>query len=319
MRIRRLREAAPRALEPLLEEEAAQWRSELGWDFAGVRQAVSAGIERGTLAGRLIEQGGEACAYSYYLADAERVIIGSIFAGRRNRGQGLEEALVAAVVEDARAERGGGRVECQTLFCTSSGADTGFGRAGFTGRARHYLRRDLGEPLPSGPSLLPAGVRLRPLRRDELSLAAELVYRSHQGSVDAALNLTYATPAACRHFVETLVLRSGCGSFDPEASRVAEGERGALGVLIASRLSDSTGHLCQVSVVPEAQSRGLGGALVAAALRAFKAAALTAATLSVTVANERARRLYENLGFRLHRGFVAHAWVRPPARLGLPA
>ena len=41
-------------------------------------------------------------------------------------------------------------------------------------------------------------------------------------SVDAALNLTYATPSHCRSFVETLVLRAGCGRFDPEASFVAE-------------------------------------------------------------------------------------------------
>ena len=52
------------------------------------------------------------------------------------------------------------------------------------------------------------------------------MYRSHVGSVDAALNLTYATPATCRTFVETLVLRSGCGRFDADASRLVEGPLG---------------------------------------------------------------------------------------------
>ena len=82
----------------------------------------------------------------------------------------------------------------------------------------------------------PPGVALRPLRREDLPAAAEIIYRSHVGSVDAALNLTYATPATCRAFVDTLVVRSGCGQFDPEASRLAEGPWGPLGVLIASRL-----------------------------------------------------------------------------------
>ena len=37
MRTRPLREAPPRELRPLLDEEAAHWDAELGWDFAEVR------------------------------------------------------------------------------------------------------------------------------------------------------------------------------------------------------------------------------------------------------------------------------------------
>ena len=40
LRTRPLREARPRELRPLLDEEAALWHSELGWDFAEVRAAV---------------------------------------------------------------------------------------------------------------------------------------------------------------------------------------------------------------------------------------------------------------------------------------
>ena len=39
----------------------------------------------------------------------------------------------------------------------------------------------------------------------------------------------------------------------------------------------------------------------------------------MTVDNTRAYRLYERLGFRLRKEFAAHAWVRPPARIELPA
>ena len=35
--------------------------------------------------------------------------------------------------------------------------------------------------------------------------------------------------------------------------------------------------------------------------------------------NHRAYRLYRTLGFRLRKEFAAHAWVRPPARIELPA
>ncbi len=319
MRTRPLRDASLRELRSLLDEECSSWHAELGWDFSDVRAAVATGIDRGTLAGRFVVEGGRALGYSYYMIDSGRAIVGSIYAGREHRGRGIEDALVGAVVADARAERGSARVECQTLFCTSDSVDRRFESVGFASRPRHYMRRDLREPLPRREAPLPAGAALRVLRRDDLPTAAEIVYRSHAGTVDAALNLTYATPATCRAFMDTLVLRSGCGRFDPDASRLVEGASGAMGVLVASRLAAANGHVCQVSVVPEAQGRGIGAALMVAALHAFREQGLASATLSVTVSNERAHRLYELLGFRTQRLFAAHAWVRPPARIELPS
>ena len=115
------------------------------------------------------------------------------------------------------------------------------------------------------------------------------------------------------------MLRAGCGQFDTEASFLAEGRDGAMGVVLASRLSNSNGHICQVSVLPECQARGLGLGLMTAALEAFRRRGVGSASLSVTVGNGRAYRLYERLGFKLKKAFGAHAWVRPPARIDLPA
>jgi ribosomal protein S18 acetylase RimI-like enzyme len=206
-------------------------------------------------------------------------------------------------------------VECQTLFSTSRKADERFARAGFESRPRHYLVR----PLEGAVAPPRSGFKLRPVRREDLPTAAQIIHRSHQGSLDAALNMTYATPALCRSFVETLVLRAGCGRFDPEASLVAEGRDGLIGVLLASQLSSSNGHICQVSVLASEQSRGLGTILVTSALAAFRRQGLSSASLSVTLDNRRAYRLYQHLGFRLRKEFAAHAWVRPPARIELPA
>jgi ribosomal protein S18 acetylase RimI-like enzyme len=89
-------------------------------------------------------------------------------------------------------------------------------------------------------------------------------------------------------------------------------------VLLASRLSRLAGHVCQVSVVPDLQARGLGATLVAAALSAFRRQGLRRATLSVTRDNRRAYELYLRLGFEVRKVFGAHAWVRAPGRLELP-
>jgi ribosomal protein S18 acetylase RimI-like enzyme len=317
VRDRPLRDLSLRELGALLDEEAAHWETELHWDFSTVRAAVGGGIQRGTLAGRALTDDARAVAYSYYLVDVGRTIVGSIFAGRAHRGEGLEERLAASVIGDARADRRCGRLECQTLFCTAPGVNARFAEADFTSRPRHYMVLDLHRSFPEGEPHLPAGFRFRPVRRADLHAAAEIVYRSHVGSLDAALNLTYATPSSCRSFVDTLVLRAGCGRFDSEASRLVEGPKGAAGVLLASRLAGTNGHVCQVSVIPEAQGRGFGRALMLTALRAFDRQGLATATLSVTSENEPAHRLYERLGFRVHREFAAHAWLRPPGRVDL--
>jgi ribosomal protein S18 acetylase RimI-like enzyme len=276
---------------------------------------VLSGLERRALAGFVLRDGPRSVAYSYYMLDGGRAIVGSLFAAEGFRGKGHEEAILDAVLAAAQARPGNDRVECQTLFSTSRRADERFARAGFESKRRHYLVR----PLDSAVAVPKHPFKLRPLRREDLGAAAQIIHRSHQGSLDAALNLTYATPALCRSFVETLVLRAGCGRFDPEASLVAEGRDGLVGVLLASQLSASNGHICQVSVLRDEQSRGLGTVLVTSALAGFRRQGLTSASLSVTLENHRAYHLYRTLGFQLRKEFAAHAWVRPPARIELPA
>jgi ribosomal protein S18 acetylase RimI-like enzyme len=315
VRTRPLADLTARDLRPLLQEESAHWARELLWDFADVSSAVASGLERRALTGFVLQDGPRCVSYCYYMLDGGRAIVGSLYAAEGFRGQGLEEALLDQVLAEAQAHPRNDRVECQTLFSTTAAADNRFVRAGFMSRGRHYLVRPLAQPVAPPEH----EAKVRPFRRDDLTLAAHVVHRSHQGTLDAALNLTYASPAHCRGFVETLVLRAGCGRFDPEASFVVETRQGAVGVLLASHLSRSNGHICQVSVLPEVQARGLGWLLMTSALASFRRQGLQTASLSVTVDNQRAYRLYERLGFRLRKPFAAHAWVRPPARIELPA
>jgi ribosomal protein S18 acetylase RimI-like enzyme len=315
VRTRPLAEISARDLRPLLEEEADHWAQELLWDYTDVSSAVASGLERRALTGFVLQDGPRSVAYCYYMLDAGRAIVGSLFAAAGFRGLGLEESLLDAVLTDAQSHPHNDRVECQTLFSTASEADGRFATAGFQSRMRHYLVR----PLIGAVEPPAHRWKLRALRREDLAPAAHVIHASHRGSLDAALNLTYATPGYCRGFVETLVLRAGCGRFDPDASFLAEGPTGPAGVILSSHLSRTNGHVCQVSVAPEAQSRGLGEVLMTSALAAFHREGLDTASLSVTYDNRRAYRLYERLGFRLRKEFAAHAWVRPPARIDLPA
>jgi len=313
LRLRSLRELRSRDLRTLLDEEIDHWSGELDWDFADVAAALLDAVDARTVAGCVLTDGARALAYCYWIREQERAVVGSLFAVEQARGQGLEEPLLDAVLAEAQAQLDCARVEGQTLFSTTTLADEHYTRGGFVGRARHYLVRSLAESLPSAADEW----RLTPLARSHIPEVARLVFESHSGSADAVLNSVYLSPERTRNFVDTLVLHDGCGRFMPEASLEAFGSEGLAGVVLCSRVSPHNGHICQVSVLPRSQGRGLGRALVVAALTQLKRNGLASASLSVTAGNERATRLYANLGFRLHRAYGAHAWVRPPMRLSL--
>ena len=181
--------------------------------------------------------GVRAAAYCYYMVDAGRVIVGSIFAARAHRGRGLEDALV---------ERGGRRRARRARRRPRRVPDPLLHRS----RGRRAIRagrlRGARPPLHAArPAVAPArGASAAARRASACGRCGATSCRppprsstaATSAAVDAALNLTYSTPATCRTFVDTLVLRSGCGRFDPEASRLAEGPCGPVGVLIASRL-----------------------------------------------------------------------------------
>jgi len=305
--MRPLREVTRRDLCALLAEEVDHWATELDWDYAPVSAAIANGLDGHAIAGRALQDGPRTIAYCYWLREDGRAVVGSAFAARDVRGRGLEERLLDAVVDEAISHGGSERVEAQTLFSTTPRADELFQRAGFAGCRRHYLMRPLSEPGPEAPG---NGVRLRPFTRSDLPAAAELIYLSHVGTPDAAVNSTYATPERTRTFVESLVLRDGCGRYDAGASLVAEDPAGLLGVALCSRLAPGNGHICQISVSPSRQRQGIGTALMSRALSSLRKDAYRTASLSVTVENKAAYDLYQRLGFRLKKAYGAHAWLR---------
>jgi ribosomal protein S18 acetylase RimI-like enzyme len=188
-----------------------------------------------------------------------------------------------------------------------------FLRQGFRSRDRRYLIRDVAST--SGDFNVSAG--LRRIRNGDLERIGRLVYESHRGSADAALNVTYASAEGSLQFVDSIISRSGCGVFDTQASLVAEAHESLGGVILVTRISHDHAHVCQISVNPDRQRTGIGNALLSAALAALKRAGLQRVTLSVTEDNTSAKRLYERHGFRPRRAFASYAWVRPPGRIPL--
>ncbi|MCU0242588.1 MAG: GNAT family N-acetyltransferase, partial [Vicinamibacteria bacterium] len=278
-------------IEPLLNEEREHWRDSLRWDFSITSQAILQALEHHTLGGCLAQDGSRPLGYCYFMAEAGRALIGTVFAGKAARSRDLEAALLEIALAEAKADNAHRRIECQTLFATARQVEDCFQKAGFQGCERHYLTRPLSEP-----AAIPChAYRLRSIRRAELSALAQIIFASHMGSLDAAFNQTYSSFERCVTFVENLILRDACGVFNTEASCVVENAHGVVGVLIASHVSRTNGHICQISVRPEEQGRGIGTALIAAALWAMRQQGLEWASLSVTVGNASAYDLYRRL------------------------
>jgi len=171
----------------------------------------------------------------------------------------------------------------------------GFLAEGFTLRDElHLLAHDLiAIPRP------PDGVPLRRARRRDRCRALEVDGRAFPGfwrlderGLDEAVG---ATPTA--------------------RFRIAEVGGAVAGYAVTGR-AGSRGYLQRLAVLPEAQGRGLGRALVIDALRWLARRRASQAVVNTQVGNQRALALYQDLGFRLQPTGLAvlgRPLVREPA------
>lgn len=99
--------------------------------------------------------------------------------------------------------------------------------------------------------------------------------------------------------------------FEPERPQrweVIQAGGGDVGLLIVEEREDDI-YLAEIQIVPERQSEGIGSAVVRS-LQARAAAAGKPLTLRVLHVNQRARDLYERLGFRRFDEIDTHAYLR---------
>ena len=112
-------------------------------------------------------------------------------------------------------------------------------------------------------------------------------------------------------FLKNIVILPGCGQFQPHASFVVRQAKDAgelVGAVLTSCVSHGVGHTTQICVLPEHRKEALGRRLMAASIQALRSARYHALSLTVTAKNERAVRLYEQIGFHTVKTFSAAVW-----------
>jgi ribosomal protein S18 acetylase RimI-like enzyme len=172
--------------------------------------------------------------------------------------------------------------------------------AGYRPRRRYWrMLRRLDEPVH--PPLPPDGTLLRGLDVDaDLTALHELDALSFSAGAD------YEPETLAQFQAEHL----GAHDLDPELSRVAEGETGIVGFLLARRWrEESVGFIDVLAVHPAHHRRGIATAMLTSAFAAFAAAGLREGQLGVASDNPRALGLYERVG--MTAAFRVDAYERP--------
>ncbi|WP_145247541.1 GNAT family N-acetyltransferase [Aeoliella mucimassa] len=164
---------------------------------------------------------------------------------------------------------------------------------------RHRMEVDLRRRPPLAPRL-PKDYRLVPWCPALLEDHAEAKYLSFHCEMDAELFPCLGNPEGCRKLMQDISAGRG---FIAEATWLIASydQRGGwepCATIQGSRYDATYGAIQNVGVVPQHRHRGLGAALVSAALLGFQQVGLPQVYLEVTSQNVGAARLYQRLGFK---------------------
>lgn len=306
-----LRQVDLRQLEPLLQEEIAEWEEVLHWDFSENADQVRRYVGPRGLPGVALMDGSTVAGYGYTVLEEPKGLIGDVYLRRAWRESDSEMTLFKVLLDALTGTAGILRVESQLMLVAPAVVRT-LERERFVRIFdRHLLSRDPARFLaPQNHDGLDQRFRFEewhPMGRDPL---AKLIANSYEGHVDGQINDQFTTESGAGGFVRSLMEVGGCGQFFRPASFFAIDRRTEwmAGAILTSFVARDTAHITQICVTPEAQSSGLGRELLRRAMLQLAEGGALRVTLTVTASNTKALRLYKSAGFEEMRQFCAIVW-----------
>ena len=143
--------------------------------------------------------------------------------------------------------------------------------------------------------------RLRPWLDELLDEHAEVKYQSFRDELDAVVFPCLGEPESCLRLMHEIRERDG---FVPEATWLAQyigaGPRRieSCGTIQAIRINRTRANIQNIGVTPLHRGRGVGAALILAAVTGLHQVGIIHVALEVTAVNDSAVRLYQRIGFR---------------------
>src|ERR1051326_5736869 len=114
-----LRDIKAPYLEPLLQEEIEEWRTDLNWDYHPSAELVRRFVDMRALTGFALPGGSAATGYGYYVCEEGKGLIGGLYVGRRHRTPENENALLTAILDAMSRPPGKRRIEAQLMMLSS--------------------------------------------------------------------------------------------------------------------------------------------------------------------------------------------------------
>lgn len=307
-----LRSLSPGELNYLLDQQTAEWDRELDWDFSGVAGRVRRFFDERRLNGAALMHGREVVGYGYITLEDRKGLICDLYTLPGWRGGDWEIRLFRVLLGALIEAPGVRRIECQFPFAGPALLKTG--ARDYLVHAFERLLLDIATAsLPPGDLPGKTAFQIQPWADRHHDAAATVISLAYENHIDSQISDQYRTRAGARSLVQSLVHLGGCGAFCPAASHIAfdrATERPA-GIVLASFVSPDVAHITQLCITPHTTGQGLGYELLRRCAAGLRAAGARRITLTVTSANNRAVRLYQQFGFRELRRFFAYSWERP--------
>jgi ribosomal protein S18 acetylase RimI-like enzyme len=304
-----LRSVETSSLATLLAEQIASWKQELDWDFTPSANLVRRFVQMHVLTGYALvlrADPAQAIGYTYYVCEEGKGLVGDLYLLKRHRTWENENALLQVSLDAIWQTPGVHRIESQLLMLS----DTPNRRVPYPKWFQSFPRLFLEAPskahLPARK--LSSSISIVPWTEARQEATGRLIAGAYQNHIDSQINDQYRSAVGARRFLTNIVQYPGCGTFFGPASFAATASGALAGVSLASLVAHDVGHITQVCVAPSYQGTGLGYELVRRSMEALAVHGCRAVSLTVTVANESALRLYRDMGFLPRRGFSAYVW-----------
>ena len=305
-----LRHFGAAALRPLLTEQAVAWNRRLVWDYTRSVNLLLEYIDGRSLTGYVAMRSGRVAGYAFGVCEATKAVLGDVYAfGEGERPENpICELLLEHLLETLQATPGIERIESQLLLFPDNALQRPFASRGMRAFPRLFMLCELPLPGVTEPGLPDA--RPESWSPEMYVPAAALIHEAYAGHMDSDINDQYRSLVGAKRFLHNIVHFPGCGIFDSGHSWVIrDGRSGEMrAVILCSRVRDDAAHITQLCVRPADRGRRLGSLLLTHCLRELGRNGIRKVSLTVTEANEGARRLYERNSFRTLHRFEAWVW-----------
>jgi ribosomal protein S18 acetylase RimI-like enzyme len=293
----------------LFGEEISVWDERFHWDFRPSADLLRRFLLVHSLIGYALRVGRSVVGYTYCVCEGRKGLIGDLYIKKEFSEAENEYLLLGSAVQGLMRTSGVKRIESQLMLLPNRTRQLPFNRF-LTRHDRLFMSADHRTVADLRPRNTDPGTAFQRWAERYQEQTAHLVAAAYRGHVDSEINDQYRTIPGARHFLMNIIRYPGCGVFSPEASVVAyDTHSGKIsGACLASRVSQNSGHITQLCVLPAIRGAHLGYELLRRALTELVAMGSATVSLTVTASNQHAIELYESVGFKRVSVFPALIW-----------